>query len=260
MDSKIDVNVEGSGPPVVFIHGWAASQRFWKHQVPFFARKYQTVTYDLRGHGDSKKPKKGYDVSDHVDDLHEVITGLGLKRPILVGHSFGGMIALQYTLDHPDDVHGLVLVGTSLRPVSSGGRSWYMSIFKLILRISRSWAGSMTRGRLFGPDVDPELVRWVNEDSLRTPTRVVIACLDAAGRFNVLDRLGELSVPTAMVRGEFELGRPSKDSAPVQKKSGLIPHAKSFVIPKAGHNCMLEQPDGFNSVVWEYLTQSGNPV
>jgi pimeloyl-ACP methyl ester carboxylesterase len=249
-DATLQVSTRGEGPALVFIHGWAASQKFWQYQARYFAARFRAVTYDLRGHADSEKPLKGYTIPDHVRDLVRLIGQLRLSAPILVGHSFGGMIALQYALDHPKGVKALVLVGTSPRPVPSRWQRIQMTLLGWVIRLSRARAAKMTKGQLFAPGADAKLVEWVNTESLRTPTRVVLACLKAVKRFNVSNRIGEIAVPTLLVRGEYD-----KAASPALLKHmvGVMPHATRVVVNGAGHNCMLEQPSRFNAALDTFL-------
>lgn len=249
-DATLQVSLRGQGPALVFIHGWAASQKFWQYQVAHFAARVQTVTYDLRGHADSEKPLKGYTVPDQTHDLAHLIAQLHLSAPILVGHSLGGMIALQYALDHPRGVKALVLVGTSPHPFPSRWQRFQMTLLGWVIRLSRDRAAKLTKGQLFAPGVDAKLVDWVNTESLRTPTRVVLACMKAAKRFNVMDRIGGIAVPTFLMRGEHD----SVASPTLLKRMvSVMPHAARINLEGAGHNCMLEQPSRFNVALDTFL-------
>jgi pimeloyl-ACP methyl ester carboxylesterase len=245
-NATLQVCARGEGPALIFIHGWAASQKFWQYQARYFAARFRTVTYDLRGHADSEKPVKGYMIPDHVHDLTHLIGQLHLSAPILVGHSFGGMIALQYALDHPRGVKALVLVGTSPHPFPSRWQRIQMTLLGWVIRLSRARAAEMTKGQLFAPNADTKLIEWVNTESLRTPTRVVLACFKAVKQFNVSDQISEIAVPSLLVRGEYD-----QTVAPALLKhmTSVMPHATRVVISGAGHNCMLEQPSRFNAAL-----------
>jgi 3-oxoadipate enol-lactonase len=249
-DATLQVTVRGDGPALVFIHGWAASQKFWQYQAAHFATRFRTVTYDLRGHALSEKPVEGYSVPDHASDLAHLIGQLHLSKPVLVGHSFGGMVALQYALDHPGSVKALVLVGTSPHPVPSLGASLQMTVLGWVIRLSRARAAKMTKERLFAPNTDAKLIDWVNTESLRTPTRVVLACLKATKHFNVMNRIGDITVPALLVRGEHDLTTPSTLLAQMVR---VMPHATRANLSGAGHNCMLEQPTRFNAALDAFL-------
>jgi pimeloyl-ACP methyl ester carboxylesterase len=248
--ATLQVLVRGEGSALVFIHGWAASQKFWQYQVRYLAPRFRTVTYDLRGHADSEKPAEGYSVPDHVHDLARLISQLHLSAPVLIGHSFGGMIALQYALDYPEGVKALVLVGASANPFPSWWQRFQLTLLGWVIRLSRARAAKMTKERLFAPNTDAKLVDWVNTESLRTPVRVVLACLKAAKRFNVVNRIGEVAVPTLLVRGQYDQATPQ---ALLDRMVRVMPRASRVTVKGAGHNCMLEQPDRFNAVLDGFL-------
>jgi len=247
----LNVQVAGRGPPLIFIHGWAASMRFWQFQVPHFSRRYRVVTYDLRGHGSSGKPPRDcYSVSHHVGDLECIVGELGLSMPILVGHSLGGMIAMEYAVAHPRDVQALVLVGASPRPAFNWRERSKMVMFEWIIRFSRRLASRLTRRTLFSLGRDPKIVEWVRRESLRTPTKVLLACLRAAREFDVMDRLGELQMPTALVVGENDRTIPPQL---LDYMVRAIPKATRLNLTGAGHNCMLDNPGLFNHMVGGFI-------
>jgi len=250
----IELNMvkKGQGDPLIFIHGWAASHRFWKHQVPFFAQSNQVISYDLRGHGDSGKPETGYQITDHLHDLEKLLTENRLSKLVLIGHSLGGMIALQYALEHPLTPRALVLVGTSPHPVASRKRSIQFSFLQLLIRMSRKRAANFTERALFAPNVRPELVEWVNKESMRTPTHVILEILKSVKSFNIVSQLSEIQAPTLIVYSEFET---AVESQALNQMQELIPKAKLQMISGAGHNCMLEQPSQFNSVLDGFLRE-----
>ncbi len=109
-------------PPVLLIHGLASAAHIWNFVAPILAEHGHAVTaLDQRGHGESDKPDSGYDFATIVADDRGAIQALNITHPILVGHSWGAMVALQYAAIYPEEVVGLVLVdgGTnqlSLRP------------------------------------------------------------------------------------------------------------------------------------------------
>jgi pimeloyl-ACP methyl ester carboxylesterase len=243
-------SISGKGRPIVFIHGWAASHQFWKNQIQEFQDSYRILAYDLRGHGDSNKPKTGYQVSNHITDLAALLAREKISHPVLIGHSLGGMIALQYALEYPSSPSALVLVGTNPHPVPTMKRSIQFSLLSWIISISRSRAAKFTRTQIFAPDVDPALVEWVNQDSLRTPTHVIRQTLKAVKGFNVIERLSEIECPTCIINGEYET---AVDSETVSQMLQLMPQAEFVSIPGSGHNVMLEKADAFNEALASFL-------
>jgi pimeloyl-ACP methyl ester carboxylesterase len=102
----------GDGPPVVLLHGLASNCRIWDGVAPLLtAAGFRTVALDQRGHGESEQPDHGYDFATVGRDLAAALAALGLARPVLAGHSWGGNVALQYAADGGGGaVAGLALV------------------------------------------------------------------------------------------------------------------------------------------------------
>lgn len=116
LDSHIAYTESGHGSvPVVFLHGNPASSHTWRDVVPHIAPLTRTVAPDLIGMGDSGKPDIGYRFADHADYIEAFLDTLDAEQMILVGHDWGGALAMHYAARHPGRVKGLVLVETFLR-------------------------------------------------------------------------------------------------------------------------------------------------
>ncbi len=104
------------GPPIICVHGITANAFCFQALADNLAVDHRVFAYDLRGRGDSDKPESGYSIPHHADDLAELIDELGLDRPVVVGHSLGGFIALHFATHYPQKLSKLVLVdaGASL--------------------------------------------------------------------------------------------------------------------------------------------------
>jgi pimeloyl-ACP methyl ester carboxylesterase len=99
-----------TNPPLLLLHGLASTLRIWDYVAPVLAGKYWVVAYDQRGHAESEKPDDGYNLPTMLADLAGLIKALEIKKPVLVGHSWGANLALAYAATYPDDCAGLVLV------------------------------------------------------------------------------------------------------------------------------------------------------
>ena len=100
----------GEGRPIVLLHGLASNSRIWDMVAPILSRSYRVVALDQRGHGDTDKPDHGYEFSSVVNDLDSFIANMGFENPIIAGHSWGGDVALEYAVIHPDTPAGLCFV------------------------------------------------------------------------------------------------------------------------------------------------------
>ena len=107
----------GAGDPaVVFVHGAACNRRFWRQQVPRFSSAHRVVAVDLRGHGESDAPSERYTVRLFAEDLASTCTRLGIESPVVIGHSLGGLVALDFASAYPDQVAAAVLIDSPLLP------------------------------------------------------------------------------------------------------------------------------------------------
>ena len=113
----------GSGQSVVLVHGLASNCRIWDLVAPILSRQFRVVALDQRGHGQSFKPDEGYDFATVVSDLDGVIDSLDLTNPIIVGHSWGGDVALEYDIAYPGKAGGLCFVDGGTIEIS-GRNDW----------------------------------------------------------------------------------------------------------------------------------------
>ncbi len=101
--AKIYYEDHGEGQPILLVHGWMCSSRFWQKNVPGLSNAFRVVTIDLRGHGNSSKTLTGLTVRQYGHDVREVIEHLGLEETVLVGWSLGGAVLLSYYEQYDKD-------------------------------------------------------------------------------------------------------------------------------------------------------------
>jgi pimeloyl-ACP methyl ester carboxylesterase len=125
----------GEGPDLVFVHGLAASRAFWFAQYALpLQQHYRCTMYDLRGHGYSDKAASGYSSTALAADLAGLLDDIGIERCHLVGHSYGGGVALEYTAAHPRRVQSLCVMDTkinALQPRQMLADMPYLSPFEI---------------------------------------------------------------------------------------------------------------------------------
>lgn len=109
---NINYQIAGSGEPLVMIMGFSADSKSWMYQVPVFSRKFQVITFDNRGIGESEKPKPPYSTKGMADDTIALMNCLGIKKAHVLGISMGGMIAQEMAINYPERVSKLILAAT----------------------------------------------------------------------------------------------------------------------------------------------------
>src|SRR5215216_3825371 len=111
---QVVYRIAGSGPPVVLVHGMVNSSRHWEAVAKRLADRYTVIAPDLVGHGDSATPRGDYSLGAHASVIRDLLSALGVERATVVGHSFGGGVAMVFFWQFPHRVERLGLV-------SSGG-------------------------------------------------------------------------------------------------------------------------------------------
>ncbi|MFC8350999.1 alpha/beta fold hydrolase [Streptomyces sp. NPDC057280] len=226
---------DGEGVPLVFVHGWTADRHRWDHQLAHFAKKRRVVRLDLRGHGDSSGAGVRT-IAELADDVLALLDHLGVERCVLVGHSMGGMIAQTITLAHPERVERLVLVNSIGRMTYSRGRGLLMG-FSTLVPFKLFVAANIQRA--FAPGYPRDEIRAYVKASANTPREVVMTLYGAMRAFDVLDRAGEISVPTLMVHGYHDIQLPVRQMLRMAK---AYPDAEVRIID-AGHELPVEKPE-----------------
>jgi len=106
------------GPHLILVHGLASSQHIWDLVLPMLERDFHVTTCDQRGHGESSRPTSGYSFEEVTKDLAAVARASGAKRPVLVGHSYGANVCIEYAAKHPQRVAGVMSVDGGLGSIS----------------------------------------------------------------------------------------------------------------------------------------------
>lgn len=254
----------GEGRPLVFVHGALVDHRCWVHQAEHFAATRQVLLYDLRGHGrtgPSEQPR--YSIELFAEDLRALLAGLDLERPVICGHSLGGMVAQAYAARYP--VAGLVLADT-LAAVTLGGRDTLLRLLaypRWILlpaarMLPRRWLARMlTLGsRLIHGEAwlgEHQSTRgYVRSCLLQLDGSETVKTLDAVYRFR-MQQLDQIRAPCLVLLGEREVGIVRRHSEQI---AGRIDGAKLEVIDRAGHLSNLDNPEAFNARVQELVSRT----
>ena len=247
------VEQAGSGLDVVLLHAGIADRRMWDPQWVEWPRDLRVTRLDFRGFGHSQRPKGEF---SHGDDVVAVLDALGLERPILVGASFGGRVALEVALARPDRVSGLVLVGAGLPD-----HDWTTELEEY----GAAEEAALAAGDLDGAtdlNVDfwlPTAPDWVRA-AIREQQRRALELQATAEegevplRAELATRLGEIDVPALVLVGESDR---ADFRAIAGRLAGELPNARLVVIPSATHLPSLEQPEAFETAVRPFLESVG---
>jgi 3-oxoadipate enol-lactonase len=245
---------QGSGTPLVLIHGYPLSRAMWDAQVQGLSSRARVIAIDLRGHGESQAPIWITTVDTYADDVCGLLDHLSIDKAVICGFSMGGYVAFAFLRKYPERVRGLILAVTRPQPDAPEGKA---ARFQSALTAQKSGAGAIAEamiGRLLSQksmDERPELVAKVRGIMESTPIQGIAGDLMAmAERPDSVEMLSSIRVPTLVVVGEMDGLTPPADA---QLMAERIPGAKLEVIPGAAHLANMEEPQHFDRVVEEFL-------
>lgn len=262
--AKIFYEELGKGEPIIFIHGHSFDHYEWDPQFYEFAKKYRAIRYDVRGYGRSSMPTE-FSSSSHAEDLLQLMDALKIKRANIVGLSMGGFIATDFLVLHQDRLLSVTLASGDVWEGSQGPSSpWTKEgIVKRREEISA----------LHKKGIDVFKSEWLNAltirngktiENIRTPIWNMIYKWDAwqplhvEPRFllgtSVIEKLRQtkITIPVMVLTGDA-------DAHHKNKIMELVPSAKQAFVTNAGHISNLENAEGFNKALSDFL-ETNNPV
>jgi len=260
--TKLYYEVLGEGHPLVLVHGGYMDRRMWDDQFAVFAEYYRVIRYDVRGFGKTELPQIPY--ADR-QDLHDLLTFLCVEKAYLLGLSLGGVIATDFTLDYPNMVDALVLVGS---PVSGFPVELMFTEEQLQQQIQR-WApfekAIEERDTSAMVDIlmeDATLVPSPNYPNARQRVREQLSeysfayVLDPAPRQELdptaFERLTEIRVPTLIIVGNEDHFQLHKSADKLEQD---IASARRVLISETHHMPNMEKPEEFNAIVLDFLSK-----
>ena len=239
----------GARPPLVLLHGLIGSGAGWTPVARALEGEFDVVMPDARGHGDSSSPEHGYRYDDHASDVIGLIRGLELARPVLLGHSMGGMTA-AVVASRGADLRGLILIDpTFLSPERQREvhESDVAEQHRRMLGLSKSELIAQARAR--HPRRSPEIVELQAEARLKTRLAAFEVLTPPNPEYREV--VSAISVPTLLVIGDS----PVVTLETATELRGLNRRLRIEQIQDAGHGLPFDQPERMAEVVTRFLRQ-----
>jgi len=257
----LDWGAEGK-PPFIMLHGGSAYAHWWDLVAPAFAENFHVIALDQRGHGDSQHADPpSYGTRHYLADLHAFIGALGLRKPILMGHSMGGHNSIIYATQHASELAALILVDTDAA-YPERAVEFLRTLGEKPAKIFDSLVEAMSRFQLLPREtfISPEKLRSLASFAFRElPDGKWTAKLDRRTLFrDPIDGrplLSHITCPTLIVRAEHT---PVLSSEKIERLVSGLPNGRWVEVPDTNHHVMLDNPDGLAKVVKEFL--AGLPV
>lgn len=223
---------------LIFIHGSGGCKESWQYQTQYFTG---SEAIDLPGHPDGEPCSS---IGDCAEWLHGYLTAKGDADLVIIGHSLGGGIALQYGLQYPENVKGLICVG-------SGARLRVHPMFLEGLEnaiAAKENTQALTESTL--SLIDPELAEIIARRREENGLSVMLNDLRACDKFDVMDRLGEIDIPLLAVSGTEDVMTPPKYS---QYLANTMKNARAVIIQGGTHFVFAEKPEAVNQAIENFL-------
>ncbi len=263
---NLNVRQVGAGPDLILIHGLAANHAFWSIKVLLpLAHRFRVTVYDLRGHGYSDMPPTGYRTIDMAADLLGLMDAMGVREAHLVGHSFGGLTALQFAALHPGRVLTLALADARVRALQPAQRiqdwpdsQWAQEILQeygLKIPEDEENVGLWLLDQIASPEWRETRMR-IGKKAFFVPFGGHNGNSKSAGRWRrlvesttamsdvrdpsglTLENVRGVEHPTLLIYGERS--RCMKSCHGLQRE---LPDSRTVIVPEAGHFFPVSRPD-----------------
>ena len=247
----------GDGPLLLLVHGFQNSHFTFRPIIDWFSERFRVLALDLRGHGDSDKPRGPYTIQTFADDVVGFLDALGIERADYLGQSMGGRTGTTVGIQHPERLSRLMLSASSAGPPSGA----YKRMFDEQLAVAQSegmealYAFKMRREEI--PESlreGPQAAEYKERFLKNTPETFADTANALFTMPDLRDELHKISVPTWVCHGENDAG--PLDFSEVYAKH--VPDCATSIIPDAGHSVFWDQPQAFIAQMEQFLEK--NPV
>jgi 3-oxoadipate enol-lactonase len=255
VDMKVSFVDRGRGRPVVFLHGIASAGGTWQYQVDAFAGRYRVVALDLPGFGDCDALQE-MTFEALSGWLQDFLVDHQLQEPVLVGHSFGGMIVQEYLAAFPGRAAGVVLYGTSPAFGPKDG-PWQQAFIRARLQPldeGKTMAELAPEGvqNMVGSGAGAEGIALATDGYGAVEEASFRAAVHCLADFDQRENLHKIDVPCLVLVGEEDGNAPARM---MKKMAGNIRGSRYVCLPRLGHLAHLEDPALFNAALNDFLLE-----
>jgi pimeloyl-ACP methyl ester carboxylesterase len=255
---RVSYQTAGDGDEVlVLLHGITSTADAWREVMPRLAERYTVIAPDLIGHGRSAKPRGDYSLGAYAAGVRDLIAVLGYERGSVVGHSFGGGIAMQFAYLFPEYVERMALIASGglgpevhplLRAATLPGSEWVLPLIAREWPVRAGGAVSAAAAKL-GIEAGPDLAEFARgyaslaeEGASEAFIHTMRSCIDHEGqRVSALDRLYLADqMPTLFIWGDADPVIPVSHGRNAHR---IVEHSRYVELPGSGHWPMLDAPD-----------------
>lgn len=240
----------GAGdPPLVFVPGWCCDHTFFQPQFDHFKRSNRVFAVDPRGFGQSDRPHGGYDIPTQADDVARVCRDIGLVKPVIIGHSLGGMIAVEIAARHPSLPGAIVAVDPGPLAIRSESRAVFEALVAALEGPDARAALRTYVDRMFRAIDDRDRRRWITDTMSSAPLDIAAAIIRGVIEWNGPGALQLCNVPLLVLMNGPSVGGSNEPGRLLELKSNI----QFGVTVGAGHFHQLEVPEQVNAMIERFL-------
>ena len=233
-------------PPIVFIHGGFGNRTGFTLQEEYFSPNHRCLAIDLRGHGDSDKPDEQYTMDKYADEVAEWLRHLGIRRPILVGHSMGGQVVISVAARHPELVSAIASLDSPSN-IPGWHRRYHGPFDHLMTRDGPFREALLTfLGAAYLPTDDPSRLREMPEWLAEVPGHVIVNGWQGMSAFDPTPVLRQVKCPYLYI----DCGQPGLDFDRLRE---LCPQVVIGKTVGAGHQATKDVPDQINAMLRRFI-------
>lgn len=252
---KLAVYEQGSGPPIVLVHGFPLNHSMWRQQFDFLAASRRVIAPDLRGFGHSSLPGDAHTMAQHADDLAALLDAMNVPEPVvLCGLSMGGYVAFEFWKRHGRRLEKLILCDTRANADDAAAAQNRLEMADRVLKEGTAFVAEAMLPKLLPEETREaraELVADVRAMIENAPPQGVAAAQRGmAQRADFTAELKNIDVPTLVVCGQFDAITPPEVMRGMMEH---LPNARYVQIPSAGHLAPWEQPTAVNEALGVFL-------
>lgn len=252
-------NFKKNRKTLLFIHGLSSNSSAWFKFEKKFADSYNILSIDLRGHGKSQKPKNydEYKIDKFAEDIYQVLMHEGIKDVVLICHSFGVFIGLEFLKKHQDIISSVVL----LSPAYTPPMNWVSRFLKFMLKPVKILE-KLPLTKKFGTHFDYTPyegtgdwnLRRLSKDVKNTSLRVYLYATNQSYGFNAKSLLPRIKVPVLMIQGKDDQIFFHKNYVHMKK---AIKKSKLHILEKATHVLVLNNFPEVSSLIEDFIQDKG---
>jgi pimeloyl-ACP methyl ester carboxylesterase len=241
---------EGSGPPLVLLHGLGSSARDWEFQFHVYSRTFRVIAPDLRGFGASQR-KGPFRIEQFAADVWALLAQLGIDRFRLVGYSMGGAVALQMAVSQPGRIERLLISNSmpSFKPTTPGHWSMIGYRFVCMALLGPKVLARRAAAQMFPKPEQAEMRRLNAQRAGRNSRWVYLRTLWGLVRWSVIDRLGSLCMPAMVIAADHDYFSRGE----IVKFAHALPRGRLQIVRDSHHGLPQECHQQFNKLTLKFL-------